>query len=1058
MKDLFSGSLGRLNNHGGARMYTTPHTIGVQPEYEVETDIPSVAEFVTCTLDGRIWVYQRSRRYYIAVFRWGKEKEEDEEEKLLFVSTTVLSNLNILGRGIDWILTDTMVIQASDNEPYIHTANLFADSNTTFLYSILRSSVFSEKPTGFRINTGSGVDPVTKDAWGKSEDNGNLEGDGYFNRSALIQSVDKQYSLLPAVGDWNIIKNFLIRRVTNSSENDTSSDNPSDNAHNSMLSIRPLIPLEFNYYSSDIYYRAEQYVLDSFPSYGTGYEHDIGLTYFYGLETLKAQENSIGQGGSGGENSPEVQSRIVGQIWGRGLMHIGRCYILPAVFNENGTPEEFYLYISPDFLCSPYNIKKDISPQSNDEWLKIGLFCANEKLQYGFLAEHADSLNNGLCLTSETPKLLKLYSKKVSDDTEGKEDTGEQGGSEGQGGSGGSSGQGGTGEQDDTGKTEDPENTEDTEDDGNSGDDEGNSEGQGSGGSEGSGGSSGSEGSDKPEGSETPEGSEGEQEGSGGQSSDGQETGGESSEGEGTPEGQEATEEEKITEWKELSENGKLFIDPFNKKYLALQENSAILFKGDTTSEDSNVEDNPVDDSSAEGNSANDNSVYECQGLQKWLAPAMQVDAISDDVIISSCDNNALTTHIQQEFFRELLTANRLPVSASLFADKRIALGERTSRNRKNIKVNAIKSDINASPIAWDDIYKPAVEIELIHSSIIDAPYRDSIPEAIINDNGDVIDTNHYYPIFLKNISVRANYAPAVYNHSVNGNYYSTSISATFFYIHPNTGEKHEFSVSSSGSISFHFEIDKNGREACLVDYYEYLGSFFICNGKLMLSGSRTAIKWWQIFDYDFGGWTFEETYHEWGAWHPEDPHGGDTITTPSHRVLGNIPDVLLNYKSPFNVSPKNFHFHSTDLFIGDTKIFNKLIMINNLINSSNNASAYLVVKFMESYSNTNFLYCLPSVLTIDMNGVQSGLLTNFDIINYSTVGEFANYSEEKTLNDVEGTNNSIRFTECLHFVTLGNTDTHKYHLLVFKSKLHPEIFDFKSEVERSKYNELDLP
>ena len=248
MKDLFSGSLGRLNNHGGARMYTTPHTIGVQPEYEVETDIPSVAEFVTCTLDGRIWVYRRSRRYYIAVFRWNADTE-----KLEFVSSSVLSNLNILGRGIDWILTDTTIIQASDNEPYIHTANLFADSNTTFLYSILRSSVFSEKPTGFRINTGSGVDPVTKDAWGKSEDNGNIDGYGYFNRSALIQSVDKQYSLLPAVGDWNIIKNFLIRRVSNSSENDTSSDNPSDNAYNSMLSIRPLIPLEFNYYSLNEY-------------------------------------------------------------------------------------------------------------------------------------------------------------------------------------------------------------------------------------------------------------------------------------------------------------------------------------------------------------------------------------------------------------------------------------------------------------------------------------------------------------------------------------------------------------------------------------------------------------------------------------------------------------------------------------------------------------------------------------------------------------------------------------------------------------------------------------
>ena len=44
MKDLFVGGLVRLNNHGGSRMFTTPHTINVPPEYSDETDVPSVAE------------------------------------------------------------------------------------------------------------------------------------------------------------------------------------------------------------------------------------------------------------------------------------------------------------------------------------------------------------------------------------------------------------------------------------------------------------------------------------------------------------------------------------------------------------------------------------------------------------------------------------------------------------------------------------------------------------------------------------------------------------------------------------------------------------------------------------------------------------------------------------------------------------------------------------------------------------------------------------------------------------------------------------------------------
>ena len=95
-------------------MFTTPNTINVPPEYEVETDVPSVAEFVTCSLNGRLWVFKRSRRYYVAVFRW-----DEDTQRLVFVSTTVLSNLNIIRRGIDWILTDSMIILSLNDEPYI---------------------------------------------------------------------------------------------------------------------------------------------------------------------------------------------------------------------------------------------------------------------------------------------------------------------------------------------------------------------------------------------------------------------------------------------------------------------------------------------------------------------------------------------------------------------------------------------------------------------------------------------------------------------------------------------------------------------------------------------------------------------------------------------------------------------------------------------------------------------------------------------------------------------------------------------------------------------------
>ncbi|MBR1486669.1 MAG: hypothetical protein IJ597_05380 [Synergistaceae bacterium] len=72
IKDLFSGSLGKLNNHGGSRIYTTPNTILVPPEYEI--DIGAHGDFVSCSLDGRLWLFQKSRFFHhLIVLRWDAE-------------------------------------------------------------------------------------------------------------------------------------------------------------------------------------------------------------------------------------------------------------------------------------------------------------------------------------------------------------------------------------------------------------------------------------------------------------------------------------------------------------------------------------------------------------------------------------------------------------------------------------------------------------------------------------------------------------------------------------------------------------------------------------------------------------------------------------------------------------------------------------------------------------------------------------------------------------------------------------------------------------------------
>ena len=146
MKDLFSGSLGRLNSHGGSRMFTTPNTVYVPPDYQIETDVPSIAEFVTCSLDGRLWVFRRSRRYYVAVLKW-----DAETQRLVFVSTTILNGETVIKRGVDWILTDKSLILSSDDEPYISRTE-YASDDTTYIDSINQSySFFPELNTWQRI-------------------------------------------------------------------------------------------------------------------------------------------------------------------------------------------------------------------------------------------------------------------------------------------------------------------------------------------------------------------------------------------------------------------------------------------------------------------------------------------------------------------------------------------------------------------------------------------------------------------------------------------------------------------------------------------------------------------------------------------------------------------------------------------------------------------------------------------------------------------------------------------------------------------------------------------
>ncbi len=348
-KDLYSGSLGKLKNAGGSKMYTIPHTVSIPPEYTITLPTDITGDCVTSSLDGRLWLFRNAEALSVASLKW-----DTAAGKLKFAETQTFNNIDDvpLARGLDWVLTNNNIFMISENSDILSSSLFDANIPDTFLYSVLRNKNID----------GSGKDPLTNQAWGMREDNGNSEGTGVFSKNTHLlypagtHSFDQCYSLLPAVGDWQIMENFLVRRP----------DNPLDKSYNHMLSLRPLIPLE---------------ILRGNSSFGTGYNFEhrgIHLAYFDG------------------------------QLWAKGLYYIGRVFILPAVFDVNGEPLEFYLYISTEYPCSPFLSTR---LNANNDWLKMAVAHLGGDTLYGFLSEQADALSSGTCLASPEAKIFSPLSR-----------------------------------------------------------------------------------------------------------------------------------------------------------------------------------------------------------------------------------------------------------------------------------------------------------------------------------------------------------------------------------------------------------------------------------------------------------------------------------------------------------------------------------------------------------------------------------------------------------------------------------------------------------------------
>lgn len=127
-KNLFTGSLGKFQDAGGCRFFSTPHTVLVPYEYEINTS--SQNSFVACSLDGRLWLFQD----YCVAFKWN-----ESTLRMQTAANIQVSNDRFIARGIDWILTQNYYIQVLDESPYIFRQQVSLDEGFTVskFYSFL---------------------------------------------------------------------------------------------------------------------------------------------------------------------------------------------------------------------------------------------------------------------------------------------------------------------------------------------------------------------------------------------------------------------------------------------------------------------------------------------------------------------------------------------------------------------------------------------------------------------------------------------------------------------------------------------------------------------------------------------------------------------------------------------------------------------------------------------------------------------------------------------------------------------------------------------------------
>ena len=90
MIDYFAGPLGKLKNIGSSKIYTTPHTVKIDPEYSITLPDEVQGELIAQSRDGRLWFYLDDTTLHIVALKWNQETARMMRLSLLAVLTGFL--------------------------------------------------------------------------------------------------------------------------------------------------------------------------------------------------------------------------------------------------------------------------------------------------------------------------------------------------------------------------------------------------------------------------------------------------------------------------------------------------------------------------------------------------------------------------------------------------------------------------------------------------------------------------------------------------------------------------------------------------------------------------------------------------------------------------------------------------------------------------------------------------------------------------------------------------------------------------------------------------------